>query len=160
MKRMAWLRSGFLCLLFFVVIVPCQTLAAETGAASGKSEAPSAKVSLEFGQGSFILSTSGGQGTLLFKGREYPFKIGSVGFGGLGVSKVTATGEVYNLKRLEDFPGAYAQVRMGYAAGAGKGAQALRNANGVEIRLQTVTKGVALNLGADGMFIEFGKIRK
>jgi hypothetical protein len=117
--------------------------------------APSGRASLEFGQGGFILSASGGKGVLTYKGRRYPFAVGSVGFGGIGVSKVAAVGEVYDLNRLEDFAGAYGQARAGYAMGSGKGVQWLQNTNGVVIKLRTVTKGVSLDLGADGLVIKF-----
>jgi len=159
MKIVASMISCLFCLCCLLAS-PAPAFSAEKSAEAGKTEAPSATLSLEFGQGGFILSASGGQGTLRFKGKSHPFKIGSVGFGGLGVSKITATGEVYGLTRIEDFPGAYAQARMGYAAGEGKGVQWLKNARGVEIKLRTITKGVSLNLGADGLLIEMGKIRK
>ena len=130
-------------------------LAAVPEMAVSAAPAPSGRVNLEFGQGGFILSTSGGKGVLTYKGRRYPFAVGSVGFGGIGVSKVAAVGEVYDLNRLEDFAGAYGQARAGYAMGSGKGVQWLQNTNGVVIKLRTVTKGVSLDLGADGLVIKF-----
>ena len=131
----------------------CLLLAVPEMAVSA-APAPSGRVNLEFGQGGFILSTSGGKGVLTYRGRRHPFAIGSVGFGGIGVSKVTAVGEVYNLQRLEDFAGAYGQARASYAMGSGKGVQWLENGNGVVIKLRTVTKGVSLDLGADGLVIK------
>jgi hypothetical protein len=109
---------------------------------------------MELGQGGFIVSASGGRGTLHFKGRRYSFKLGSLGVGGFGVTKTKAVGEVYNLKRIEDFPGGYFQARAGYAAVTGKGVQWLENSNGVVLKLHTTSKGLALNLGADGLMIE------
>ena len=138
-----------LCLL---LAVPEMALSASKSAQT--APAPSGRVNLEFGQGGFILSTSGGKGVLTYKGRRYPFAVGSVGFGGIGVSKVTAVGEVYDLGRLEDFAGTYGQARAGYAMGSGKGVQWLQNGNGVVIKLRTVTKGVSLDLGADGLVIK------
>jgi hypothetical protein len=138
-----------LCLL---LAVPEMALSASKSAQA--APAPSGRVNLEFGQGGFILSTSGGKGVLTYRGRRYPFAVGSVGFGGIGVSKVTAVGEVYDLNRLEDFAGAYGQARAGYAMGSGKGVQWLQNGNGVVIKLRTVTKGVSLDLGADGLVIK------
>ncbi len=118
------------------------------------------RVVMEIGQGGFILSASGGKGTLTFNGRRYPFKVGALGVGGFGVSKVTATGEVHNLRRIEDFPGTYFQARAGYAVGEGKGVQWLENSHGVVLKLRSTTKGVALELGADGLVLEMGTIRK
>ena len=117
---------------------------------------PTGSVTMDFGQGGFIVSASGGRGVLHFMGHRYPFKVGSLGVGGFGVSKIRATGEVYNLKRVEDFPGGFFQARAGYAAGTGKGVQWLENSNGVVLKLRTTSKGLSLNLGADGLMIEMG----
>ena len=141
-------------LLGLCLLVAAPEMAVSASKAASSVPAPSGRVNLEFGQGGFILSTSGGKGVLTYRGRRHPFAIGSVGFGGIGVSKVSAVGEVYNLQRLEDFAGAYGQARAGYAMGSGKGVQWLENGNGVVIKLRTVTKGVSLDLGADGLVIK------
>lgn len=148
---LSWAVLGAVCL---VLLLPGAAASAPKNAAQSPPPVPSGRVSMEFGQGAFILSTSGGKGVLTYKGRRYPFKVGSVGIGGIGVSKVSAVGEVYDLHRVEDFAGAYGQARAGYALGTGKGLQWLQNTNGVVIRLRTVTKGVSLNLGADGLVLE------
>ena len=121
---------------------------------------PVARVSMEVGQGGFILSAMGGKGTLTFKGRTYAFKVGGLGVGAVGVSKVSAVGEVYGLKRLEDFPGGYVQAQAGYTAVDGKGVHWLENSNGVVLKLRSRSKGLSLNFGADGLKIEMGPIRK
>lgn len=156
-RLLAWVLATFT--LCFVQFFPLPAAAQDQP--PGKSEpAPDKRVgtvAMEFGQGGFIVSASGGQGTLHFKGRKFPFKLGSLGVGGFGVSKVKATGEVFNLKRIEDFPGGYFQARAGYAAGEGKGVLRLENANGVMLKLRAITKGLALQLGVDGLKIEMGK---
>ena len=92
-----------------------------------------------------------------FRGRNYPFKIGGLGIGGIGVSRLEAYGTVYELRRVQDFEGVYGQARVGWAAGAqGKGQMWLKNPNGVYIHLRTQRKGLSLNLGADGMVIHLG----
>ena len=118
---------------------------------------PSGTVTIHQVQVAFIGSGSGGGGTLHFQGRNYPFKLGGLGIGGIGVSRLDATGTVYNLNRLEDFNGVYGQTRTGYAAGEqGKGQMWLENPNGVRIHLSAQRKGLALSLGADGMAIHLG----
>lgn len=119
---------------------------------------PVGHITMQFGQGGFILSATGGKGTITYKGRTYVFKVGGLGVGGLGVSKITAVGEVYRLRRINDFPGVFFQARAGYAAIQGKGVQWLENSNGVVLQLRSTTKGVSLNLGADGLKIEMGPI--
>lgn len=133
---------------------------APTGAWAEELGKPVGRVTMEIGQGGFILSATGGKGTLTFKGRTYAFKVGGLGVGGVGVSKTTAVGEVFRLKRIEDFPGGFFQARAGYAAVAGKGAQWLENSNGVVMQLRSTNKGLSLNLGADGLKIEMGPIKK
>jgi len=139
-------RPGFriLCLLAFLSVILPSWAFAQGKEPSGKplpadskaqrqptgkalpaeGEKPSGNVTMEFGQGGFIVSASGGRGTLIFQGKKHVFKVGSLGVGGFGVFKITSVGEVYNLKRLEDFPGAYFQARAGYTAlDEGKGVQ-------------------------------------
>lgn len=149
--------TAILALSLALLASPC--LAAEKEP-SGKPTA-SGTVTMDFGQGGFLISASGGKGTLTFKGRKHPFKVGGLGVGGIGVSRINAAGEVYNLTRIEDFAGAYFQARAGYAAlDEGKGVHWLENSNGVVLKLRVSSKGLALNLGADGVVIEMGQIAK
>ena len=114
----------------------------------------SGTVEIEQVQVAFIGSGNVGGGTLHFLGKNYPFTVGGLGVGGFGVSKLQATGEVYDLKELRHFPGAYAQARKGFAAGdKGGGEMWLENANGVSIALRTRRSGLALSLGADAVII-------
>jgi hypothetical protein len=93
-------------------------------------------------------------GTLHFKGRNYPFTINGLGVGGLGVSKLEATGEVYRLDRISDLDGVYGQVRVGWAlADQGTGRLWLENDKGVVLRLRTRRQGLMLAVGADAVRI-------
>jgi len=141
------------CLILVSLLCSAPVQAAEAAKVE-PGDKPDGSVTMKFGQGGFILGVSGGEGTLSFKGRKHPFKLGSLGVGGFGVSKTTAVGEVYHLQNVEDFPGAFFQVRAGYAAVEGKGVQWLENSNGVVIKLRTTTKGLILNLGADGLMVD------
>ena len=97
-----------------------------------------------------------GSGTLHYEGRYYRFSVGGLGVGGFGVSKMEAYGDVYNLKELRQFPGAYGQARYGAAYGdQGKGEMWLENTNGVMIDLKTRRQGLAVSLGADAVIIDF-----
>jgi hypothetical protein len=103
----------------------------------------------------FIGSGTAGGGTFYFRGRAYPFKLGGLGIGGIGISTVDATGTVYNADDPDDIEGVYTQVRYGWAIGdQGKGQMWLVNPNGVYLKLQARRQGLALALGADGMVIE------
>ena len=61
---------------------------------------------------------SWGKGTLTYKGRNYPVKVSGVSAGQVGVSKVEATGKVFNLAKLEDFNGTYAAAGAEGTAGS------------------------------------------
>jgi hypothetical protein len=117
---------------------------------------PSASVTIEQVQVAFIGSGAVGGGTLNYRGESYPITVGGLGVGGIGASKLTASGSVYGLQRREDFAGAYVQIRKGWALGDhGKGTLWLRNRNGVTMKLNTRRKGLQLSLGADGVVIGF-----
>lgn len=117
---------------------------------------PTGSVRIQQVQVAFIGSGEVGGGTLNFGGRSYGITVGGVGFGGFGASRMTATGTVYGLHRLQDFTGAYVQLREGWALGAqGKGSVWLRNSNGVTMKLNTRRQGLQLALGADGILIGF-----
>lgn len=127
-----------------------------TGAlAQAGGRKPSGTVSIEQVQISFIGSGNLGGGELRFQGKTYPFTIGGLGIGGIGASKITATGAVYGLERIEQFPGAYGQVRAGAVAGTeSTGSLWLENGNGVEMHLDARREGVHLALGADAIYIQ------
>jgi hypothetical protein len=111
-------------------------------------------MTIEQYQVAFIGSGNLGGGTLQFNGQSYPFTIGGLGIGGFGISKITATGEVYNLKSLADFPGAYGQARYGIVvANASTGELWLQNVEGVYLHLKADRQGLALSLGADAIYI-------
>lgn len=107
-------------------------------------------------QVAFIGSAEIGGGTLSFRKRNYGITVGGLGFGGIGASRLTATGTVYGLQRLEDFTGAYVQLREGWALGDhGRGRLWLRNDKGITLKLATRRRGLQLSLGADGVLIGF-----
>jgi hypothetical protein len=108
-------------------------------------------------QVAFIGSGAVGGGTLYFRGRSYPFKLGGLGIGGIGISTLDGAGGVYNLHRLEDFNGVYGQARTGWAVGEqGRGQMWLQNPNGVYLHLSARRQGLSLSLGADGMVVRLG----
>ena len=105
-------------------------------------------------QAAYIGSGSAGHGTLRFRGNTYPFNLGGLGVGGIGVSTIEARGDVYGLQRLSDFPGAYAQGRYGFALGTtSAGDLWLQNEHGVVLRLRAKREGLMLSLGGDAVVI-------
>jgi hypothetical protein len=105
---------------------------------------------------SFLVSGNGGGGTLHYRGKDYPFAIGGLGVGGIGITKLTATGKVYNMTDMGKFPGVYSEVRTGFAVGdLGNGRLWLKNGDGVVLHLQGTHKGIGLTLGADAVHISY-----
>jgi hypothetical protein len=126
-------------------------------AQSARPPQPSGSVTISQVQVAFIGSGAVGGGTLHYRGRSYPFKVGGLGIGGIGISRLEATGSVFDLRRLEDFNGVYGQARTGWAIGQhGKGEMWLQNANGVHLRLKARRQGLSLTLGADGILVQLG----
>ena len=124
--------------------------------ASAQERVKSGTVDIEQVQVAFIGSGNLGGGTLHFQGKSYHFTVGGLGVGGFGVSKMQATGDVYNLKELRQFPGAYVQGRYGAVAGnKSTGELWLENTNGVIISLRARRTGLAVSLGGDAVIIDF-----
>ena len=118
-------------------------------ALAADAKKPSGTVSIDETQFAFILGCSVGGGMLTFHGKEYPFKIGGITAGAnVGVSKMSATGEVYDLKDISKFPGIYTKLDVGIALGGGVGGLRLKNENGVIMRLESRTQGLQLNVGS------------
>jgi hypothetical protein len=129
--------------------------ASHASAQTAPAPRPVGRVSIEQAQLAFIGSAAVGGGTLFFRGRSYPFKINGLGIGGIGASKIKATGEVYQLARVTDLEGVYGQVRLGWAlANQGSGWLWLQNDKGVVLRLRTKREGLMLAAGADAVRIE------
>ena len=131
---------------------------ATTAALAGapKDKPLSGTLTVEQVQVAFIGSANVGGGKLNYKGESHGFKIGGLGIGGFGVSRIDATGEVYGLNKLEDFAGAYGQARYGAVIGdASTGELWLENTKGVVIHLDAKRKGLALSMGVDGIIIDF-----
>ena len=116
----------------------------------------SATVTISQTRVGFLISAHAGGGTLRFHGQDYPFSIGGLGIGGIGITKLEATGTVYNMKDRSQFAGVYSQLRSGITVGdQGNGKLWLKNGDGVVLKLQGASKGVGLSLGADAVTIDF-----
>jgi hypothetical protein len=113
-------------------------------------------VQIEQVQIAWIGSGNLGGGTLQFGGKSYSFTIGGLGIGGFGISRMTATGEVYNMSSVAQFAGAYGQARYGVVVGnLSKGELWLQNPSGVVMHLLAKRQGLALSLGADAIYVQF-----
>lgn len=112
------------------------------------------KVTVESKAVAVGVGVSWGDGTLTYRGKQHKFSVEGLSVLDLGVSKVSATGEVNDLKKLEDFAGTYAAAGAGAAAGGGAGVVALTNQNGVKMKLQATGQGVRLTAAGAGITIK------
>ena len=95
-----------------------------------------------------------GDGKLKFRGKEYAFSVSGLSLVDLGFSSVSATGEVYDLKRASDLGGTYAATQATFALAGGQGDVTMRNSKGVVIHLRSKQKGTQFSLGPAGVTIE------
>src|SRR5215470_936869 len=151
LSRRVTIRDASCCVM---VALAASFLAATTASAGDLTK--SGTVVVEQVQIAFIGSGNLGGGKLQFGGRTYEFTIGGLGIGGFGISKMKATGAVYNLKDPGDFPGTYGQARYGIAIGSkSTGELWLQNTRGVVLQLKAERQGLALSLGGDAVYIKF-----
>lgn len=148
------------CLFVTVLLAAPPVQAQDEATEKAPASKASGKVTLTMGQGGLLLSASAGSGTLVFKNKSHPIELGGIGLGQLGGSKATCVGEVYNLNQLEDFNGAYVQLKTGVTGTDGKGEIWLKNTKGVEIRLRSKTKGLELTASAEGVLIKLKSAKK
>ncbi len=106
----------------------------------------------------FVSGTGVGSGTLAFRGKSYPFTvIGSLN--GLGAIATTeASGEVYKLSDVSQFPGAWIQGNGNLAISTlANGELWLQNNHGVVMRLNAEQAGITLSNGRYEIFIHMGQ---
>ena len=117
-------------------------------------EKPSGQVSIESKSVAVGIGVSWGDGKLTYEGKQYPFSVNGLSVIDVGISKVSAAGKVYNLKKVEDFSGNYTAAAAGAAGGAGKGAVAMKNQNGVTMELTSTATGVQFTLAPKGVEVK------
>ncbi|MBK5967584.1 hypothetical protein Thiosp_04790 [Thiorhodovibrio litoralis] len=118
-------------------------------AIAGDDKQPVGAVSIQEKELGLIIGGSKGSGTLTFQGEEHQFKLKGISLGAnVGMSKMSASGEVYDLTNVSEFPGTYTKLDASVALGGGMGGLRLKNQNGVILVLHSRTQGVDLNLGS------------
>lgn len=132
-------------------IVAVMMAAGPLWAAEDESGKPDATIQLEEGSVGLGIGYTWGKGTLHFGGKRYPITLKGISAGELGGAKIQAHGEVYHLKRVEDFNGTYTSTGAGATAAGGFDVEAMRNGNGVEIKIVSTTQGADLKAAISGV---------
>jgi hypothetical protein len=94
-----------------------------------------------------------GDGTLHFKGSDYRFALNGLSVVDVGIAHIEAAGDVYNLRRIEDFSGNYVAADAGATVAGGGALTVLENQNGVRIFLRSTTQGAKLSLATEGVAV-------
>ena len=131
-----------------------------TQAASHHHSGPDATLRLSGGSFALGIGFRWGSGTLSYKGKDYPVKVNGLSIGKVGMTGVSAVGEVFNLKNLQDFNGHYnvgAEGTRGVTIAKGKAGTLMSNQAGVIVRLSTTQKGVNVNATGGGVDMQIQK---
>jgi hypothetical protein len=131
-------------------------VAVMTGFTQAASHHSHADATLRLSGGSFALGIGfrWGSGTLSYKGKDYPVKVNGLSIGKVGMTGVSAIGEVFNLKHLQDFNGHYnvgAEGTRGVTIAKGKAGTLMTNQAGVIVRLAATQTGLDVNATGGGV---------
>jgi hypothetical protein len=139
--------SSWITVFFFLTMIAATAI-------SGESPKPSGKVSIESKSIAAGVGVTWGEGKLSFKGKDYPFSIDGLTVVDFGISKASATGDVYNLTDVAKFAGTYVAAEAGFTLAGGVGGMVLRNQDGVVMHVRSTSKGAKLQLGTSGLSIK------
>ena len=115
---------------------------------------PSGTVTVQSKSIAVGVGVSWGDGVLTYQGKSHKFSLTGLSVVDLGISKATARGQVFELKKLADFSGNYVAAEAGAAVGGGAGVVVMKNQNGVVLKLTGTGQGVQLTLAAKGVDIK------
>jgi hypothetical protein len=135
------------CVLFLFVAALAAT------AISGEAVQPSGRVTISSRSIAAGIGVTWGDGKLTFKGKDYPFSIDGLSLVDWGISRASASGEVYNLTDVAKFAGTYVAAEAGLTLAGGMSGMILRNQDGVLIRIRATSRGARLQLGTSGLTI-------
>jgi len=124
------------------------------GALVSPAEAATGEVALHIASAGFIFGVTGGNGTLIFAGRQYPLTIGGISAGALiGASATDLVGTASHLHQPGDIAGLYSAIGAGLSVAGGRQVAQLSNARGVVLRLRGRQIGFSFSIDLSGMSI-------
>ena len=136
----------------WLVVLGC--LGVLTVAVAADEPKPSGTVKITSKAIAIGVGVTWGDGTLTYEGKSVTFSVSGLSVVDLGVSDITSSGEVFNLKKLADFSGNYVAGEAGAAIAGGPTDTIMKNENGVVIRLHGTQKGARLTLAAQGVSLK------
>jgi hypothetical protein len=109
------------------------------------------------------IGLSWGEGVLTYKGRDYPFTFQASGLFRDVDTKIAAaelSGQVFDLKKPEDFGGDYQKVEAQTSESGSASRATMKNQNDVVVNLVSAIEERKFNLAREGMKIELKNIEK
>ena len=137
-----------------VLLLAIGVMAGFTQAATHHESKPDATLRLSGGSFALGIGFRWGSGTLTYKGKNYPVKVNGLSIGKVGMTGVSAIGEVFNLKHLQDFNGHYdvgGAGTRGVTIAKGKAGTIMTNHAGVIVRLAATQTGLDVNATGGGV---------
>ena len=147
-----------------VSLAACAMLSAAAYAGDSDSSAlvaedaqPDATLTLKGGSVAAGIGYTWGNGELEYHNSSHRFSIKGVSVVDVGATDFSASGRVYNLKKLEDFSGDYVAAGAGITVAGGGTAVYLKNEHGVVVKLIATDVGLKFTLSADGVHVALKK---
>ena len=126
---------------YAISVVPAPKV---SGTVKLESKAVAIGVGVSWGSGTFTM----------YDGTSHDFTISGLTVLDAGISSMDATGEIYNLVEAKNIEGVFVAGEAGAAFIAGGSAVALKNGNGVVMKLKSTQKGVRLTFAGEGLRIK------
>lgn len=123
------------------------------GAVWAQDGRPDARLRFSSASYGLVVGYGQGQGVLEFQGEQHPFTISGFKLATVGITRISALGQVYRLREVADFAGRYVMIEGAATLVQGGGNAVLRNEKGVTLYLQNVQRGLELTLGGGSFSI-------
>lgn len=130
-------------------------LALSPEASLAQSDQPAATFDFSGGSVAAGIGYTWGNGILHFQGKDYPFTANGLSIVTVGASSIKASGTVYHLTKVEDFPGNYTAITAGATVGIGGSGTAMQNQNGVVLHVAATSEGLQFTLAPSGVAMAF-----
>jgi hypothetical protein len=118
------------------------------------ARADTGTVHIRFLKGGWVIGGTIGEGTLTFRGRRYPLRIGGLSWGlTFGGAAINLRGRVTNIYSAGDVAGVYGAGAVGAAIIRGPQAVILTNQRGAVMELAGSQTGLMVNLDLNGMAV-------
>ena len=139
---------------FIYILLAMISIVAFSSPSLAKGSKIDGTIHLSMGSVAAGIGWSWGEGVLTFQGIDHNFSIKGLSVADVGISKLSASGIVKNMRSLDQFNGTYHGVKAGVTIAGGVGAVAMKNNHGVVLELNGSSQGLKFALGTQGVTIE------